>query len=186
VPAALFMMITRTLLKATALAVADPGRCLARVNDLLCQENDQMMFVTLFYAVLDPRSGELVYANGGHNPPCVLRRNGEVALLPGTGGVALGVMDGIDYVVERQRLAPGEALFCYTDGVTEALNPGKEEYAEARLLAVLDVAGELPVRDIADQVVDDVTRFAADEPQADDITCLVVRYRPAAAESRAA
>ncbi|MEQ9638422.1 MAG: SpoIIE family protein phosphatase [Alphaproteobacteria bacterium] len=186
VPAALFMMISRTLLKATALAVPAPGECARRVNDLLCQENDAMMFVTLFYGVLDAGTGELVYANAGHNPPCVMRSDGQVEMLPGTEGVALGVMDDLDYAESRMRLAPGDTLFCYTDGVTEAINPGQEEYAEHRLLGVLDGAGALSARDLANRVVDDVERFAESEPQADDITCLVLKYRPTAVASEAA
>ena len=145
-----------------------------------------MMFVTLFYGVLDAATGELVYANGGHNPPCVLRGDGEVTMLPGTEGVALGVMDGLPYEELALQLSPGDTLFCYTDGVTEAINPGQEEYAEHRLVGVLDGAGALTARALANRVVDDVERFADSEPQADDITCLVLKYRPTAATSEAA
>ena len=186
VPAALFMMITRTLLKATALSAPRPGECLSRVNELLCQENDAMMFVTLFYGVFDAANGELVYANGGHNPPCILRGDGEVTMLPGTDGVALGVMDGLPYNELVLQLDPGDTLFCYTDGVTEAINPDQEEYAEQRLVGMLAGAGALTAQALAHRVVDDVERFADTEPQADDITCLVLKYRPNATASEAA
>ena len=117
VPAALFMMSSRTQLKGAAIGNHYPGAVLREVNQLLCQDNDTMMFVTLVYVVYDPASGEITFANGGHNQPLIRHTDGSSTLLPLTGGIALGVAPDIDYDQETVTLAPGEALVLYTDGV---------------------------------------------------------------------
>ncbi|HYE01059.1 MAG TPA: SpoIIE family protein phosphatase, partial [Alphaproteobacteria bacterium] len=117
VPAALFMMISRTLEKATAMSGLEPGECIRRVNNMLCGENEQMMFVTVFYGVLDLRTGALSYANAGHNPPFILGNDGSVVRLPMTNGTALGVMEDLEYEQAEVRLRPGDSVFLYTDGL---------------------------------------------------------------------
>src|SRR5262249_54169596 len=97
VPAALFMAVSRTVLRSVALEGIAPGECLRRTNALLCLDNSAELFVSVFYGVLDTRTGELAYCNGGHNPPYVMRKSGEVTLLEGTGGVVLGVLDDVAY-----------------------------------------------------------------------------------------
>ncbi|MDR2300004.1 MAG: SpoIIE family protein phosphatase [Comamonas sp.] len=179
VPAALFMTITRTLLKATAQFIAEPTKCLGQLNDLLAAENEQMMFVTLFYGVLNLESGQLRYVNAGHNPPYLLRADGGVALLPRTGGMAVAVSEGFPYRAGSAELGVGDQLFLYTDGVTEAFDPDGQEYGEPRLEQVLHtlMAGpeHAPIQ-VAAGVLADVHAFERGAPQADDITCVALRY----------
>lgn len=179
VPAALFMTITRTLLKATAQFVAEPTRCVAQLNDLLAAENEQMMFVTLFYGVLRLDTGELRYVNAGHNPPYLLRSDGEVTPLARTGGIAVAVSEDFPYRHGRVDLRAGDQVFLYTDGVTEAFDPDGQEYGDARLSQALHAAlaatDHLPEPVVA-HVLTDVHRFERGAPQADDITCVALRY----------
>ncbi len=180
VPAALFMTITRTLLKATAQFVGEPTRCLTQLNDLLAAENEQMMFVTLFYGVLDLASGQAQYVNAGHNPPYVLRADGSVQAVARTGGMAVAVSEGFPYRSALLQLQPGERLFLYTDGVTEAFDPDGREYGEERLERALRRAAAAGAPDTAEAparaVLADVHQFERGAPQADDITCMVLRY----------
>lgn len=176
VPAALFMAVARTLLRATAPATAGPGPCLAAANDLLAQENDAGMFVTLFYAVLDTTTGRLAYANGGHNPPLVVGGDGVARPLPTTGGIALGVLEAEEFAEAEIDLAPGDTLFLYTDGVTEAFNPQGVAFTEARLNGVLDGAQALDAAAVNDKVIHAVEGFAAGAAQSDDITCMALHF----------
>lgn len=179
VPAALFMTITRTLLKATAQFIAEPTQCLGQLNDLLAAENEQMMFVTLFYGVLQLESGQLRYVNAGHNPPYLLRADGGVSVLPRTGGMAVAVSEGFPYRAGSVELGAGDQLFLYTDGVTEAFDPDGQEYGEQRLERTLRTLmaepGHAPAQ-IAAGVLADVHAFERGAPQADDITCVALRY----------
>jgi len=176
VPAAFFMAVSRTLLRAIAQFTAGPGDCLARLNDLLAADNEEMMFVTVFYAVMDTRDGSLVYANGGHNPPCLLRADGRIEALPSTGDMALAVMDGLPYRERHLSLQPGDGLFLYTDGITEASGPDAQFFGEARLEATLQTLRALPAHELTQQMVATIKTFEAGGPQADDITCLMARY----------
>ena len=128
VPAALFMMSSRTLLKGAAIGMGDPSGVLSEVNDLLNEDNETFMFVTLLYAVFDPESGLLTYANGGHSNPLVVHTDGSNEELPTTGGIALGVMPNLEYREASVTLAPGDTLILYTDGVSEAMNSEGEEF----------------------------------------------------------
>jgi sigma-B regulation protein RsbU (phosphoserine phosphatase) len=176
VPAALFMAVARTLLRATAPAAVRPGACLTLTNNLLSQDNEATMFVTLFYGIIDMETHELTYANGGHNPPLILGPSGEIKTLPRTGGMALGVMEDIPYHEHTITLEPGSLLLLYTDGVTEAFSPANEEFTETRLIATLAACRNLPVEETLERIVTAVTGFADTAPQSDDITCLAVRY----------
>jgi serine phosphatase RsbU (regulator of sigma subunit) len=176
VPAAFFMAVSRTLLRAIAQFSESPGPCLVRLNDLLAADNDEMMFVTLFYGILDTRDGSLVYANAGHNPPYIMRADGSVETVPRTQGMALAVMDGLAYAENRLTLARGDGLFMFTDGVTEALDPALQLFGEERLVDGLKEMRAMPVRTIPAEVVAMIKRFEAGSAQADDITCLMVRY----------
>ena len=194
VPAAIFMAITRTLLKATALFTPSPAACVARVNQLLAAENEQLLFVTLFYGVLERASGRLTFANAGHNRPFRIARDGAVRQLEGTGGVALAIMEELQFHEATAQLAPGEALFLFTDGVTEATDLAGAEFGEAQLAALLgSSASGLAAGALAERVVEAVNRFAEGAPQADDITCVALRWfgsaevaRPAGPETAAA
>ena len=178
VPAGLFMVMTRTLMRATAVRHMDaPGLVLASVNDFLEQNNSEDLFVTLFYGVLDERTGRFVYANGGHNPPILVDSEGATPLKT-TGGVALGMFDGLDYDHACVDMEPGARLVLFSDGVTEAFNDSDEAFGDDRLL---DTTRTLPVEQGPDQDVNDIVRavdeFAGDAPQFDDITCVVLVYK---------
>lgn len=177
VPAALFMAVSRTLLRAIGLLGDSPGRVLARLNDLLAAENDEMMFVTVFYAVIEPRQGRLTYANGGHNRPVRLRADGTVDMLPGTQGTALAVMAGLDYREETIQLEPNDCILLYTDGVTEAFDIDDQEFGDPRLIKSMAGFASLPTRDVPQEITDQVYRFARGAPQSDDITCVAIGYR---------
>ena len=175
VPAALFMMSALTLLKGSAIGVGAPGAVLTEVNDLLNEENEAAMFVTLLYAVFDPSNGLLNYANGGHNPPIIVHPDGTSTLLPATGGIALGVAPKFQYEEGTVILDPGDTIVLYTDGVTEAMNAEGEEFSLDRLR---DLFTNVPPRNPKETnaaIFEAVRVFAGDTPQSDDITCLACR-----------
>lgn len=174
--AALFMAAACTVIRTTARLVADPGECLARANDLLAANNAASMFVTVFYGVLCPRTGRMVYANGGHNPPYRVSADGTVAALPGTEGMLLAMFPGQSFATAELALAPGDCLYLFTDGVTEAQDATGALFGERRLTDALAAAAERTPQALLDQVLDRVGRFVADAPQADDITCLALRW----------
>ncbi|MBS7538326.1 SpoIIE family protein phosphatase [Ancylobacter lacus] len=178
VPAALFMAISRTLVKSTALFELSPATCLRRVNDVLASENDQMLFVTVLYGVLHLPTGRVTYVNAGHNPPYRLGADGALATVPGTGGVAIAVVEDFPYAEGELTLAPGDTLFLFTDGVTEAFDPDGNAYGDARLAEVLAACGgvEVPIAATVEAVRASVRRFERGAPPADDLTCLAVRY----------
>lgn len=176
VPAALFMAVSRTLLKATALEGLAPGECLQRVNSRLCLDNRSEMFVTVFYAVLDTRTGAVEYGNAGHNPPYLLRRATTIETLERTGDMVLGAFETAPYRTKRTRLEPGDRLVLYTDGVTEAMNGTDALFGEERLCAYLLEANGARPQALVDGLVEAVKRFAGETPQSDDLTVLVVEY----------
>ncbi len=190
VAAALFMMSSRTLLNSVAVARANPGDVLgevnrllrpgdvlSEVNRLLQENNDAAMFVTVFFAIFDSTTGELVYSNGGHNPPVILHADGSSSLLAQAPGVALGVAPEFTYDMYNATLAPGEALILYTDGVTEAENEKTEQFGLDRLRGILGGAPPTSARDINTKVFEAVKEFAGKAPQFDDITCLTLYRR---------
>ena len=174
VPAALFMMSSRTLLKGAAIGLDTPGSVLREVNELLLDDNDGGMFVTVLYGIYDPSTRELTYANGGHNSPLVVHKDGTTTLLPLTGGIALGIFPGFDFNQATVTLSPGDTVIFYTDGVTEAMNGDEEQFG----LGPLDkLFGADPPKDpetTTAAVFEAVNAFAGDTPQSDDITCLVL------------
>jgi sigma-B regulation protein RsbU (phosphoserine phosphatase) len=177
VPAALFMAVTRTLLRAVAQQRLTPGDCFGYVNDTLAAQNASWMFVTLFYGILNTRTGEVEYTNGGHNPPYVVGRDGSVREMPNEArGMIVGAMDGMKYQTASLRLVPGDAILLFTDGVTEAFNREEEFFGEERLVSLLGEQGNLPVRGLVELVHAAVEEYAAGMPQADDITVLSLRY----------
>lgn len=174
VPAALFMMSSRTLMKGSANVISDPADVLTEVNALLEADNPAQMFVTLFYAVLELRTGTLRYANGGHNPPLIFHPGGPSTLLPSAGGIVLGVMPGFSYRPQVATLAPGDIAVLYTDGVTEATNSANEEFGVERLRAVFAERQPDSARAVSDAIFEAVHAFSGDTPQSDDITCVTV------------
>ena len=176
VPAAIFMAVSRTLLKATALKGIPPGDCLNHVNNLLCTESVSSMFVTIFYGILNLTTGEVIYANGGHNPPYCLRKDGGVEELELTGGIALGIMDDLPYEVKTLTLKPGDGLFLFTDGVTEAFNAADELYSETRLEELLKNIKEKNAEELVKAVVENVHEYSTGVQQSDDITVLSIKF----------
>ncbi len=174
VPAALFMMSSRTLLKGAAIGYEAPGDTLREVNNLLCDDNEALMFVTLFYAVYDPTTGNLSFANGGHNSPVVVHADGTSTVLPMTEGIALGVMPGFEFSQSSITLNPGDTLVLYTDGVTEAMNETGEEYGMDRLIEVLSSASSREAEEVSKVIFESIREFAGEAPQSDDITCLTL------------
>jgi sigma-B regulation protein RsbU (phosphoserine phosphatase) len=172
VPAALFMMSSRTLLKGAAVGLGDPGAVLKEVNQLLLDGNEGGMFVTVLYAVYDPSNREFTYANGGHNSPLVVHKDGTSELLPLTGGIALGVFPDLDYLQNTVTLSPGDTVIFYTDGVTEAMNADEEEFGLKPLAELFRANPPKDPENATAAVFEAVNNFAGDTPQSDDITCL--------------
>ena len=155
-----------------------PTLCIGKLNDLLAKENEQMMFVTIFYGVLHLPSGNVTYVNAGHNPPYQLRADGSVQAVARTGGMAVAVSEDFAYREGRLTLAPGETLFLYTDGITEAFDCDAQEYGDARLEGVLQgLQRPISPADLCNAVLADVHQFERGAPQADDITCMALRYQ---------
>jgi len=176
VPAALFMSVCRTLLRATAQHQASPGDCFTYVNSSLNEQNVSGMFVTLFYGVLNTRTGELTFANGGHNPPYVFSRDGKFYPLSDKSGPLLGVIDGHKYQTATTKIAPGEAILLYTDGVTEAIDKNDDFFGEERLEQFLAAHATEPVEQVVRQLHSTLQDFSKGVRQADDITALALRY----------
>lgn len=174
VPAALYMMSSRTLLKGAAIGCESPSQVLDEVNSLLQDDSDTGMFVTLFYGIYDPATNEFTYANGGHNPPLIVHADGSSTVLAMTGGVALGVVPSIQYEQTTVALSPGDTILLYTDGITDATNEEGEFFGLERLQATF--AGNPPrdSRAANDAVFEALQNFVGDAAQADDITCLAL------------
>ncbi len=178
-PAAMFMSVVVVLLRSAAKLLREPTEILKRVNIDLADRNESCTFVTLVIGVLDTLTGEVVFANGGHNPPRILAANGTVSPVPLKTNMVVGVMDGTTFARETIRLNPGDTLFLYTDGVTEAMDIQDNLYGEPRMDQQLStMPAGASVHDIIRRVADDVTAFSGTREQADDITMLALRYRP--------
>ena len=176
VPAALFMMSCRTLIKGAAIGKTDPGEVLHEVNQLLQEDNDAAMFVTVFYGVYDPDSQRFQYANGGHNSPLVVHADGSSVELPLTGGIALGLMPDLDYDNNTVTLAPGDLIVLFTDGVTEAFDEQGDQFGTDRLKDVFAGTAPEDVQAANRAVFEAVEKFAGATPQSDDITCVTLLH----------
>ncbi|MCX5886279.1 MAG: SpoIIE family protein phosphatase [Proteobacteria bacterium] len=177
VPASLFMAVAKTLIKANACQGFPPNETLARVNNELSRDNDSAMFVTVFCGVMHTKTGEVLYANGGHNPPLLLRNTGEITFVETAQGVVVGALDDMVYTMERLVLQPGESLFLYTDGVTEAMNSKEELFGEQRLIGELTALRGKPIKEIICTVKESVMVFSEGMPQSDDITMMILTFR---------
>ncbi len=177
VPAALFMSIAMFAIKAKMKRGLSPAEICFQANNDLCDRNDSLMFATVFVGLLDPRTGEVRYCNAGHNPPYRIGRDGQVAPLALAGGIAFGVIPDTLYREDRLVLSPDDALFLYTDGVTEAMDPRNRLFSETRLEQTLREKGHLTMTALCGEVLDKVQEFAGHAPQSDDIAVLGLRYR---------
>jgi len=176
VPASLFMAITKTLIKTRATKDMAPEVILNQVNQDLSTDNPSLLFVTLFLGIFNIKNGTIAYCNGGHNPPYIIRAGGEIEAVETTGGLALGVMEDFSFKSKRIVLNKGDAIFIYSDGVTEAMNSRHKLFSEERLEDELKRLKDLPVGDILTGVTEKIREFAQGEPQADDITMMIIRY----------
>lgn len=176
-PAALFMAGTCTLIRAIAETETDPAVIMTRINNLLSVNNPNLMFVTLIVGTVDLADGRLEWANAGHSSMGVLGADGELRLLEGRSGPACGVQEGLGYRRHDARLAAGELLLAYTDGVTEAMGPGTEQYGEHRLYVALAALAGADTRTVLDTILARVREFVQDTPQSDDITLLAIKRR---------
>jgi sigma-B regulation protein RsbU (phosphoserine phosphatase) len=177
IPAALFMARTIGLIRIAAMGVCKPGRLLEHINEKLCAGNDANIFVTLFCAFLDVKSGRLAYANAGHCAPLVAHA-GRASSLPIPKGALIGVIPGLGYAASEVELQEGVALVCFTDGIPEAESAVGCEFSQERLLSVSAAHSHQSVEDLLDSVERELAIFLDDKPPADDCTLLAVR-RPA-------
>ncbi|OPY77308.1 MAG: Phosphoserine phosphatase RsbU [Syntrophorhabdus sp. PtaU1.Bin153] len=176
VPASLFMAVAKTLIKTRALTGVSPDQILGAVNDELSQDNPSAMFATVFCGVLNICTGDVFYANGGHNPPYIVTLDGRVTALATDPGPMVGALDGITYRCDRTRLGPGDSIFLYTDGVSEAMDKSESFFTTSRLEeGLIGLAGK-PVRETIGGIVERVVSFCDGAEQSDDITLLMLRY----------
>ena len=157
---------------------ADPATTIAAINAAMVKKGLDAVFVTLFYGILSP-DGELTYCNAGHNPPLLVGKNGVRRLK--TGGLIVGLFDDAEYEQEVVTLSPGDTLITFSDGVSEAMDAEGTEFGDERILECLHASPKnIEPRELVEEVMAGVREFTVGEPQSDDITLLVVRYRGAA------
>lgn len=177
VPAALFMVIGKTLLKDHTVPGVPLGQVFMEVNNLLCETNKEGLFITAFEAVLDLKTGEMEYVNAGHELPFICKKNGNFAPFKIKAGFVLAGMEDIAYKSSKLQLEVGDRLYQYTDGVTEATNAENELYGMERLEAVLNMHKDSSLDELLHAVRQDIDKFVRDAPQFDDITMLCVEYK---------
>jgi len=175
VPAALFMALSRIVVRVNALWHRDPARAIHDANNVIAQDSKAGMFVTLFYGALSEKTRTLTYVNAGHNPPVVFRgENGALETLMPT-GIALGAAENRDYSSRTVDIGPGDGLVMYTDGVTEAVDAQLQMFGEERLNAIIRKSAGLPAEAILANILEGVREFTGDVPQFDDITLMVIK-----------
>ncbi|MCL2216011.1 MAG: PP2C family protein-serine/threonine phosphatase [Defluviitaleaceae bacterium] len=176
VPAALFMVIAKTLIKNTSQQGKSPKEIFETVNNLLCENNDASMFVTAFYGHLHISTGRFTFVNAGHNPPIILK-NGKFDWLKQKAGFVLAIMEDMAYIQHEITLEVGDELFLYTDGIVEAMNNEEELFGDDRLYDAMQEYRGLTLHELAESVNREVDKFEDGAEQADDITMLVLRYK---------
>lgn len=185
VPAALYMAVTKTLINSRGANDLSPASILTHVNDELCKRNGQSMFVTIFLAVLDTRTGEFRYSNAGHNPPYLTRSDGSVFAISDRHGPAAGIIPGFAYRSDALHLHPGDTVVMFTDGVTEAMNPDRELFGEERLEELLISAGTAQASEVVDRIFAEVAAHSATADPSDDVTVLTVAFHGGRSPARA-
>ena len=177
IPASLFMAMTKTLIKVIASREIAPGEILSKVNHELAQGNDSCMFVTIFCGILNTKTGEVLYANGGHNSPLIVPVGREATFLNGRGGLVVGPIEESVYETETFSLQPGEALFLYTDGVTEAMNEKGDLFSDDRLKKEITRLQGKPMHETISAMIEEIASFSRGVPQSDDITMMMVQFK---------
>ncbi|MEE1200715.1 MAG: SpoIIE family protein phosphatase [Christensenellales bacterium] len=176
IPAAMFMMTSKTLLKSYAEGGMRVDEVFTHANEKLCENNEAGMFVTVWMGIINTRTGMVSYCNAGHNPPLIRHYNGSFTYLKSTPDFVLAGMDGVTYRMQKFQLVPGDIIYLYTDGVTEATNSNFELYGEQRLQSALNNCANATPRVICDFVKADVDEFVGEAPQLDDTTMLCLSY----------
>lgn len=177
VPAALFMALSKTLIKAVATKGMPPHVCMDEVNKIINMENETSMFVTVFAGVLNTFTGEIVYCNCGHNLPYIMRSGGKAEKLQNTDGIALGIStEEINFTARKIMLMPGDSVLLYTDGVTEATNAQEELFGESRLHDLLNNSANMTPEDVVKKLIKEVKDYTEGLEQSDDITVLCLKY----------
>jgi len=176
VPAALFMAVTKTLIKSRSSNDYSTANIITHVNDEMSKDNKASMFITVFTCIVNINTGEMVYTNAGHNPPYIKRMNGKLDRLDKLHGPVVGAMDGLTYKESVTTLSPGESLLLYTDGVTEAMDIGNNLFSEERLVKYYSTGNSESVENTVNMVVDEVKKYEGEADQADDITVLAFKY----------
>ncbi len=175
VPAALFMVIAKTLIKNNAQYGKSPGEVFETVNNLLCENNEAGMFVTAFMGYLTISTGEFTYVNAGHNPPLIKRAGGDYEWMPTKAGFVLAGMDGVRYREFQTQLGPDDIIYLYTDGVTEAVNREEALFSDPRLLSTVNHFKDKDIYNLLSAVKQEIDQFADGAEQADDITMLALK-----------
>lgn len=176
VPASLYMAVSKTMLKSIASQIGDPAECLSTVNKMLIPESDVTTFVTVFFGILDTRTGQVRYSNGGHNLPYIIRQDGSVEEVENTPGLLLGKIEAIDFETNEFSLEQGEKVFLFTDGVTEARALSGDFYDEPRLEECLEKHSDNTLKKLVGNVIVNVLSFLGKAEQSDDITILSLQY----------
>ena len=176
VPAALFMVIGKTLIKDHTVPGADPAEVFMKVNNMLCEANGEQLFITAFLGVLDLVTGELKCVSAGHEPPYIYH-DGKWTEHKIKKAFVLAGMEDMKYSTVTLQLEPGDKLFQYTDGVTEATDAHEQLYGDARLDAALNRIGNIPAKELCSSVKADIDAFVGEAPQFDDITMLCLEYK---------
>lgn len=179
IPAAMFMMRAKSELKGLAETDIPINDVFTQANSKLCDGNDAGMFVTAWQAQINLETGMLTFANAGHNPPLIKHSDGKFEFLKSKAGLVLAGMDGINYKKQELMLSPGDIIYLYTDGITEATNKNNELYGDDRLIETLNSMEFESMKDICENVKKDVMKFVADAPQFDDMTMLAFRFNGA-------
>lgn len=175
VPAAIYMAVSRTMIKTNAKRGMQPQECMSVVNDLLCEENLNSMFVTVLYGIYDTQTGEITYTNAGHDRPYLLHKDGSVEEVNSDINLALGVMGGFTFKQNSIRLEEGDALVMFTDGVPEAEDQDHNQFGQERLKETLSTQQGAASREIVEKITANVKDFAGEATQFDDITQLVIK-----------
>ena len=176
VPAALFMAVTKTLVKTNANYSSLPSKILSEVNKELCVDNDSSMFVTYFLCLLNTKTGQLSYCNAGHNPPLYITSKGDLSKLEQLHGPVLGAVEDFSYKQDIVLMEKGDQLILFTDGITEAFNDGKDQYSDERLDKLFQSNGSHNAQESVEAVIADVSQFRGNAEQSDDITILSLIY----------
>jgi sigma-B regulation protein RsbU (phosphoserine phosphatase) len=177
IPAAIFMAVSRTLIRTIGLQGLTPGECLTKSNELLCKESVDCMFVTVFFAIYNIKTGEMEYSNGGHNSPVIIKADGSVEMLPVSTSCMLGAVDGITYPNEKLTLNAGDTIVMYTDGVNEAMNSDFQEYGDERMMKTLSQQLGKTCQEVIDGQLASLKDFVGNAEQSDDITILTLKRK---------